>query len=342
MKKIFAWVAAATITLSSLTAGSWALADQQESSAGSLAGQRILLTNDDSMQASDPSGKDGLGLYEVRRALCAAGADVAVIGPWDYASGAGTKVTNSGVVTAQQRTELPAGYSEDCASAPTAGPVFGLCVNEGVCTTDSPSATPADTVKFALHGGLNALVGWDKAPDLVVSGMNSGPNVSSSVNDSGTIGAALAANDAGVPAVALSAGIDATGRLHTETYTAGADFAATYIAKLGTEGQLSAQHVVNINYPDASGQNQPSGVKFTRVGLGTVAVHSYTPREGNSFTVGLGICPDADYCHAETRRDADSTALLAQGYITVSSLTSDRTLSSAESNKLRAFVNAHS
>lgn len=339
MKKIFAWAAAAALTLSSLTVGAWALTDQPDAP---LAGQRILLTNDDSMQATDPKGKDGLGLYEVRRALCAAGADVVVIGPWDYASGAGTKVTNSGVVTAQQRTDLPEGFTTDCAAAPAVGAVFGLCLDGGICTDDSPSATPADTVKFALHGGLNALVGWDRAPDLVVSGMNSGPNVSSSVNDSGTIGAALAAIDAGVPAVALSAGIDHTGQLHTETYTAGADFAARYIAQLGTEGHLTTQHVININYPDASGQREPAGLKYTRVGAGTVAVHSYTPSAGNSFTVGLGICPDAEYCHAETRRDADSTALLEQGFITVGSLSSDRTGTSAQAHKLRAFVNGRS
>ncbi|MFJ7905652.1 carboxylesterase family protein [Kitasatospora sp. NPDC096204] len=44
-----------------------------------LAGLRVLLTNDDSMQTAKASNADGPGLYELRRALCAAEADVALL-----------------------------------------------------------------------------------------------------------------------------------------------------------------------------------------------------------------------------------------------------------------------
>lgn len=46
-----------------------------------LAGLRILISNDDSMQAARENGKDGIGLYDMRKSLCAAGADVVVVAP---------------------------------------------------------------------------------------------------------------------------------------------------------------------------------------------------------------------------------------------------------------------
>jgi 5'-nucleotidase len=46
-----------------------------------LAGLRVLLSNDDSMRAAKASHSDGLGLYELRKALCGAGADVVVMAP---------------------------------------------------------------------------------------------------------------------------------------------------------------------------------------------------------------------------------------------------------------------
>lgn len=129
----------------------------------SVAGLRILLTNDDSVQASRENNGDGLGLYEMRRALCAAGADVVILGPWGVQSGRGTAVTNSGQVTLSEPLAIPAEYADDCAELPSSGAVFGLCLGEE-CTADSASATPVDTVKFAMRGGLEGAVGWEDRP----------------------------------------------------------------------------------------------------------------------------------------------------------------------------------
>lgn len=62
------------------------------------------------------------------------------------------------------------------------------------------AGTPADCVMVALGSGLMA----DRRPDLVISGVNWGYNVSDSVMYSGTAGAALAALHFGLPAMALS------------------------------------------------------------------------------------------------------------------------------------------
>ncbi len=68
------------------------------------------------------------------------------------------------------------------------------------CETYSFSGTPADCANFGIYHMFDG----DK-PDLVISGINIGSNSGLSfMLSSGTIGAALEANIAGLPAVALS------------------------------------------------------------------------------------------------------------------------------------------
>jgi len=61
------------------------------------------------------------------------------------------------------------------------------------------SGTPADCVLFALAQWFG-----ETPPDLVLSGVNCGANVSDSVQYSGTVGAVLSAEHMGIPAMALS------------------------------------------------------------------------------------------------------------------------------------------
>ena len=61
------------------------------------------------------------------------------------------------------------------------------------------SGTPADCVLFALAEWFG-----ETPPDLVLAGVNSGANISDSVQYSGTVGAILTAQHMGIPAIALS------------------------------------------------------------------------------------------------------------------------------------------
>lgn len=61
--------------------------------------------------------------------------------------------------------------------------------------------TPADSVDFGLHGLLK-----EAAPDLVISGVNDGPNTGMAQVNSGTVSAAARAVRYGVPAIAASIG----------------------------------------------------------------------------------------------------------------------------------------
>jgi len=59
---------------------------------------------------------------------------------------------------------------------------------------------PADCVKVALTAGVFG----DWKPDIVLSGINAGPNTGQSIHYSGTVGAAREANINGYPSIALS------------------------------------------------------------------------------------------------------------------------------------------
>lgn len=65
------------------------------------------------------------------------------------------------------------------------------------------SGTPADCVLIAIRSLL------DRHPDVVVSGINDGPNLGDDVNYSGTVAAALEGSLLGVPSIAVSLGREA-------------------------------------------------------------------------------------------------------------------------------------
>ena len=301
-----------------------------------LSGLKVLLTNDDSMQAVRASNTDGLGLYEVRKALCAAGADVVVIAPWGSQSGKGSAVTNSGTFRLGQKA-LPSGYESDCASAPSGGQVYGLCTGTAPCSPASGSATPADTVMFALRAGLAAVAGWHE-PDLVVSGSNSGANVASSVNDSGPVGAAATALADGLPAVAFSSSNAPDFSMPAANYRATAEWGATFLTDLNARGLLlQNEFLLNVNYPDTSSGARAGGPVWAVTGDATVAYHGYTLQPDGSYTIGLSLCSGLPICE-ETRKKADWIAVMQKSQITVVPLTWDRTVGISDRSRTLAQV----
>ncbi|MBK6690623.1 MAG: 5'/3'-nucleotidase SurE [Myxococcales bacterium] len=77
-------------------------------------------------------------------------------------------------------------------------PLRTRAVEEGVFAVDG---TPADCVYIALHSGTVL----PRMPDLVVSGVNHGPNLGQDVFYSGTVAAAREGALRGIPALAVSA-----------------------------------------------------------------------------------------------------------------------------------------
>ncbi|MDR1312412.1 MAG: 5'/3'-nucleotidase SurE [Deltaproteobacteria bacterium] len=128
---------------------------------------RILLVNDDGIEAE--------GLQAAYRALVAAGHDVLACAP-DGERSASSHSVNLRSPIAVRRLRMPDGKD-------------GWAV----------SGTPADSARLGIE--LFA----DPPFDMVVSGINNDTNLGFDVNYSGTVGAALEAAGAALPAVACSA-----------------------------------------------------------------------------------------------------------------------------------------
>ncbi len=99
--------------------------------------------------------------------------------------------------------------------------------------------TPTDCAKLALA------VLCHEEPELIVSGINNGPNVGRSLFYSGTVGAALEAAVLGHSALAVSR------NKGNDNYTEAADYAAQWAVKLLNMKELKGQ-VVNLNVPSTA------------------------------------------------------------------------------------------
>lgn len=171
---------------------------------------RALITNDD--------GIDATGLRVLAGAAVAAGLDVVVAAPHIERSGFGTGLTameEGGRLLIQERRleGLP--------------DVRALAVE----------ASPSMIALVGARGGLGF------TPDIVLSGINHGPNTGQFLLHSGTAGAAFTAVNQGVPGLALS--FDGRSSQHWDTAAAVAGRAIDwFIANLTTEA------ILNVNIPD--------------------------------------------------------------------------------------------
>ncbi|HET9076632.1 MAG TPA: 5'/3'-nucleotidase SurE [Acidimicrobiales bacterium] len=215
---------------------------------------RILVTNDD--------GIDSEGLAWLAGAVAAHG-DVTVVAPDREYSGASASLGALNELRPEVRRARVDGVGE-------------------AWTVSGP---PALCVMFATLGV------FDRAFDLVVSGINPGVNVGRSVYHSGTVGAALTARSRGLPAIAVSQAVEGYGiegqgwdemlkGLHWE---AAAQVASAVTAGLAGHGLL-APMVVNLNVPnlalaDMAGWERTS---IGRVPPRVIADARLEPHEGHS------------------------------------------------------------
>lgn len=291
----------------------------------SLAGLKVLLTNDDSARGLDAGfGTDGKGLYELRKSLCAAGADVLVVAPWSQQSGAGARMTTPGfspVPLTVQAVTPPAAYAGDCSTTSTGGAVFGVCLTVGPCSSSTASASPADAVNIALSRFAKTY--WSTGPDVVLSGVNFGQNVGSTLNHSGTVGAAVTAREYGVPALAFSAEVPRElAQIPNVPFAQTAAFGTELVGKLVMARALKPGLVLNVNYPFV-GAGETLGKPVSTV-AGTsndigLTFSGDVPRTGGTYQLTAGAPP------AETRKNADTTAL-ARNDIPITRLDGDWTM----------------
>ena len=138
----------------------------------------ILVTNDDGIHAP--------GLRILVDALVRDGHDVFVVAPAEDCSAMSMKLT----------LHKPLGvlHVDDWTDINAAGRLIGAVGVNG---------SPCDCMLVALSGGLER---WSEGfiPDLLVAGINLGPNVGTDINHSGTVGAAREGALHGLPALATS------------------------------------------------------------------------------------------------------------------------------------------
>lgn len=170
------------------------------------------------------------------------------------------------------------------------------------------SGTPADCVKLAI---LEIL---DSPPDLVVSGINPGPNVGVNLNYSGTVSAAKEATLIGIPAIAVSQIPDTD-----QGYDAATRFVALLITEIVEKG-LPEGTFLNVNLP-ACPQDEIEGVRITKQGISRlkeVFFKRTDPRMQTYFWQGT----ETQVFDQETDTDG---AVLSKNYISITPIRCDMT-----------------
>lgn len=327
-RTVLATAVALTVSLTTVLTGVLGAAPGPATAAApsaSITGLKVLLTNDDSARAADPSyGTDGKGLYELRKALCAAGADVLVVAPWRQQSGVGGKMTVPGfspVPLTVQAVSPPAAYAGDCAGAGAAGAVFGVCQAADACTSETPSASPSDAVYVAL--GRFAATHWASGPDVVLSGVNFGQNVGTTANHSGTVAAVVTAHEHAVPAIAFSAEVPHDlAQIPHVPFAQTAAYAVELLRGLVAANDLDGDLLLNVNHPFVEDGAVLGAPVKTVLGASNDIGLTYTgdvPSTGGTYQVTAGTPA------VETRKGADTTAL-AGNHISITALDGDWTL----------------
>jgi 5'-nucleotidase len=183
-----------------------------------------------------------------------------------------------------------------------------LRVKEVGDRTYAVEGTPTDCVLLAVKEFLN-----DK-PDLVVSGINQGPNLGEDIIYSGTVAAAMEGAILGIPSMALS--------LASWTYDdfgASADLAARLAHELLGQ-DLPERFLINVNVPPVP-KDEIRGIRCTRLGnreYDDVFIKKTDPRGRDYYWIGgnepnWAPSPDSDF------------SAVSEGYVSMTPILMDLT-----------------
>jgi len=186
---------------------------------------RILVSNDDGYTAN--------GIHALVEALSVQH-DVYVVVPNGERSAAGHSLT---LHTPIRVDELP--------------PKYGA---KRVWTT---SGTPGDCIKI----GINAILAENEKPDMVISGINHGPNLGTDILYSGTVSCALEGALMNIPSIATSF----CGNLTTmDAFRPTAKFVADLLPRL-KDFHFPPRVILNVNYPGVDPEDI-AGIAITELG----------------------------------------------------------------------------
>ncbi|MEN6349449.1 MAG: 5'/3'-nucleotidase SurE [Syntrophomonas sp.] len=225
---------------------------------------RILLTNDDGIYAR--------GIQALVNELGTL-AEIFVVAPDRERSGTGHSITVFEPIKVK-KTKLP-----------------------GVKDGWTVGGTPVDCVKLALSKLVDGKV------DLVVSGINHGPNLGTDVLYSGTVSAAVEGVIMGAPAIAVS--LDSHERDMDFSFAAG--FTRKVVEVLKEQG-INKDTVLNINIP-AIDPISIKGMRITRLGVrnyGNLFEERQDPRGNTYFWLGGGVLEEPQEEDSDVKAVQDS------------------------------------
>ncbi len=140
----------------------------------------------------------------------------------------------------------------------------------------SVNGTPTDCVHLAVTGLLKEM------PDMVVSGINEGSNLSDDVLYSGTVAAATEGRFLGLPSIAIS-----LAGPKCQHYAVAAEIAKMLVLHLRTD-PLPRDTILNVNVPDLPA-NEIRGFQVTRLGTRHIAeptIKTVDPRGRRIYWIG--------------------------------------------------------
>lgn len=253
----------------------------------------VMITNDD--------GIDSPSLKALYRALHIAGHEVCAIAPMTQQSGVGRAVT-----------------------------VFGPILTRSIIEYDFKGTgvfgTPVDCVKL----GIGHILPFK--PDLVISGINQGPNAGPDIYYSGTVGAAAEAAQHKVPAMAVSH-MDFKGPKDLEEI-------ATHVIKLAEQipwNELPEGRVINVNYP---GCLLAEAQEIRLCGRsGAIWPNQYSKRSDPRGEPYWWFASELDPAQFEAESDR---ALLLKGHITITPLQFETTDKCSFSSLAKIFSGKNS
>lgn len=237
---------------------------------------RVLLTNDDGVHAR--------GLHALVRELSSV-AEIYLVAPDRERSATGHSITVFEPIKAK-KTVVP--------GTKDAWVVWG---------------TPVDCVKLAIARLISEKI------DLVVSGINHGPNLGTDVLYSGTVSAAAEGVIMGSPSLAVS--------LNSFDQNMNFDFAAKFtrrIIKAIFQLGMDNRTLLNINIPDMDPRRM-SGLRISRLGVrnyDNLFEERLDPRGNTYYWLGGGVIDE------EQEPDSDVVAI-ENGYISLTPIHLDLT-----------------
>lgn len=185
----------------------------------------------------------------------------------------------------------------------------------------SVNGTPTDCVALAVNKILT------RRPDLIISGINDGPNLGDDITYSGTVSAAIEGTILGIPSFSISLDTWVLKKNHRERfcetgvcYFESATRIAFIIANFILEHSLPYDTLLNVNVPNLP-FNEIKGIKLTRQGkriYDNAIKEVYSPSGEKHYWIGGGEP------YWERAEDTDISAVM-DGYVSVTPVHLDLT-----------------